>query len=568
MLTLGILAGIVVRKLPYNARNAERALSIRTGLDWDIEQVEYRSPTSVRLKKVRLRNFRSDEPIFQADRIDVSFESSNRLNELFPEIDTETAGPSAETQKNSVALLKEIRSLAGQKDGFWRIDIPESTVRLDLFSSEESVQVVQDFFFKLLSRLTGMSESPVRFAFETIDIHSPYSKAKEDARADRIRFVAGNLYRTRLAFLSDWSFQVPSISETETQRFSVAHARRENTFELRFSSGKQPIPCELASVFCSTFSAFGSGSRFSGTIFSQYRAGRQSPWTIHLHNAFLNNLDAAPFAESYTPFAVTGTVKGIRIERATFGAGTMTAEGWLDIVDGSLERVLFNRLVDRFDLHVVPGEIMEAPYGSIPFDRCLLGFRFQPEGAVFFSDQKDNLLFMVRYGDGLQTQPMAVCFSSDRRQPVTYHEIMSALAPDTAPSFPLTPGSQRILSMFPPDSFTPPDRVPDKAAPEDHGPREVYANTPSNAAMLLDEARKRFAHSEPGPVPADSGPVVADPFAPQPNSPGIGPINAPIPAASPNATIPEATPEPPAGAVPSGARIFNQSGITIHRPNP
>ncbi|MDR0705229.1 MAG: hypothetical protein LBF88_09590, partial [Planctomycetaceae bacterium] len=64
LLTLGILAGIMLRKIPANARQFEYNAAVQTGLTWKIDAVEYRSLHGVRLKNVRLLDSFSAKTIF------------------------------------------------------------------------------------------------------------------------------------------------------------------------------------------------------------------------------------------------------------------------------------------------------------------------------------------------------------------------------------------------------------------------------------------------------------------------------------------------------------------------
>lgn len=532
ILTIGILFGIGLRHLPSNARQFERLLSSRTGLDWSVETIDYRRPDLVRLKNTAISHFQVSKPLFHASEIDLSFVPCLNRDEFFPGI--EIPEPTEAPPWGILGFSNRIPAIRSKPEGFWRILIPRAVVQLEDIAPENVTELIEEGFFKILARFSTLSDEPVQIVLDEIVVRGPHGAPDSKTATDRLRFVVGNFYRTSDKVRSDWTFQIPTVSETETQHFSVAAYRGSGGFEIALKTGEYPIPCNFAALFSSTFRPF-SGGRFSGEISGEFRKGGLDSWTIRMRNAFFRNLDVASFTAEYTPFEVTGTVHGLEIKQAEFGRNMFAAEGWLYVVNGSIEQTLFNRLVDRFSLTVDPASILEAPFGSIPFDHSVVFFRLMQDGAAFWTEQGDNL-FMSRSGDGVRSQPMTVFFpASNNRQPISYHAIMSALAPDTAPIVPLTPGSQKIISILPADSFSRPIRLPD-GRPNPSAPPEMQAVRPI----------------APQPAPANVQPRTADPWS-VPLSLPISPPRSEPP--TPPPTFDAAVPQPAEAGIPFSLSI-------------
>jgi hypothetical protein len=454
LLTLGILTGIVLRKIPSNARNFEYNAAVQTGLTWKIESVEYRSPYCVRLKKVRILDEITSKAVFFAPEIDLQYIVSENLGKFFPGIEAAVESTAESAADPLAAVTKWIRP-----DGFRRISAPNSVLTFEHYSDDGSASAVRNILFKLFARFQFLSEMPVQIDFENVGVFSGYSQKQPNKKPDRLRFVRGNLYRTKTEIRSDWKVQAPEFSELETQSLSIVQPHHSNGYEIALRTGKLPIPCEFAAVFCSAFRHFGSGCRFSGEFAVECGDCSEKIQTVRLKNVFFKDMDIVPFAKEYTPFTVSGTVHDLQIHRAVFGQKDFTAEGCLQIVDGSMETTLFHRFVDRFHLTVEPSDILESPRQAVPFTACAVHFRLQPDGAVFCPDERWKDALMYQKADDSGLGQMAVYFPKDNRQPVSYHTIFSIFAPDTAPVVPLTSGLKKLFSILPADELSKPNGI-------------------------------------------------------------------------------------------------------------
>jgi hypothetical protein len=492
LLTLGILGGIVLRKIPSNARQFEYVAAVQTGLTWKMDAVEYRSLYCTRLKNVRILDSLSAKPIFFAPEIDLQYIVSENIDKFFPGIE-----PSVYHSGNPVSpLTKQIHP-----NGFRQIFVPDSVLTFDQHSA--SAIAVRDTFEKILARFHFLSETPVQIVFENVGVFSTYSQKRPDEKPDRLRFIRGNLYRTKNEIRSDWEFQVPEFSELETQQFSVIQPYHSNGFEITLRTGKQPIPCELAAVFCSAFRRFGSDSRFSGEFSVEKTNNQEESPTLRLKNVSFKDLNLSSFAKEYTPFSVSGIVRDLQIDHAVFGPNIFTAKGSFQIVNGTIETALFQRFIERFNLTVKPADIPESPRRTIPFTACAIHFRLQPDGAVFLPDELWHNAIMHQVPDADGQGKMTVYFPDENRQPVSYHTIFSIFAPDTAPVVPLTPGLKNLFFVLPiEDSSKKPNSYSENAVQTKNS---FNRNEPVTVAPVL---------VTPTPVTAEIKPIIADPLSP------------------------------------------------------
>ena len=445
ILTLGIIGGIVLRKLPENARHWERTLTQQTGLHWEIQSVEFRSPGFIRLHGVKILDDTAQRPIFFAPRIDVRRITDTRRERIFPGIVSTSATPA---WGGLTSVFADSMPSFRSGDQFWQITASGAVLDFGGYSSEESALLVQNMLRKVFARLdTLANDVPVQFVFEEIYVISEHSlkRGGERVEADLFRLVQGNIYQTSSAVRSDWSFEIQNITHADRLHLSFTFSLTD-TFEIAFQTGRQPIPCDLAAVFYSPFKHF-SGGTFQGEFALSTRVGRNAQ-TTRLNNAIFQNVPLAPLVSTYTDFSVTGTIADLRFDRAVFGAEEIYAVGALLVQNGAVETALFHRCVDNFQLNVEPSDILDSEMRMIPFTACAIHFRLQHGGIDFWADQiwVDAIMYQLSpVTGGLE---WAVRLPPHRRT-VTYHELMSIFAADNAPVVPLTPGMQSLLPHIP-----------------------------------------------------------------------------------------------------------------------
>ncbi|MCL2005068.1 MAG: hypothetical protein FWG73_02780 [Planctomycetaceae bacterium] len=454
ILTLGIIGTIAVRKMPHHTQNWELALSQKTGLHWNIQTVEFRSPKLVRLHHVQVLDESAQYPLFQAKYVDICRMTNTPRAKTFPGIAT----PSNE-QKHigltalAAPLIDGLLPAFSSDDWFWQISVPISVLDFKDYPGDNSALLVQNMLRKIFARINSLSEVPVQFVFEQVAVRSEYSIANSPNQVDLFQSVQGNLYRMPDGIRSDWAFQIRGISDIageHRERLSFAFADQQG-LTVSFQSGSQAIPCDLAAVFCLPFKNFSGGS-FQGKMSYAIPGNRAESATIRLEQAVFQNFPLAPLAGSYTDFSIQGMVTNLVIQRAVFGAEGNYAEGHFSIQDGLIETALFHRCVDRFLLRVGPDTAAESLQNTsmpaVPFTESAVHFRLQAEGLDFWAYQDWEDIFMY-YQVGTNPVPSLWVRLPSNRRTVSYYELMSIFAPDSAPTVPLTSGLQPLLQHIP-----------------------------------------------------------------------------------------------------------------------
>jgi hypothetical protein len=385
-----------------------------------------------------------DTALFRAKTIDVQLVTDTPRSKVFPRIaasDTKNIG--------LTAMFANVFPSLYSTDQFWRVTVPVSVLNFGEYSSEESAPLVQNMLRKVSARLTSLSDVPVQLTFEAVGITSEHSRKKlGENKYDVLRFVQGNIYRTPSEVRSDWAFQIEGVSGLDwehRERLSFVLSQMD-TFEISFQTGKQPIPCGLAAVFCSSFKHFSGGS-FCGEFSISKRSGSNSQ-TTRLNNVFFKDVPLAPLVGPYTDFAVEGTIIDFQLTQAVFGAEGTSVEGRLNVKDGAIDRTLFHHCVDKFQLTVYPESVLDSPIPMIPFTDCAILFRLQPAGIDFWAHHLWQDMFMCYHEGGTAPYALRVYLPTQRRT-VTYHELMSVFAADGAPVVPLIPGFQSLVPHLP-----------------------------------------------------------------------------------------------------------------------
>ena len=447
ILTLGIIGSIVLRKLPSNTRHWEQSLLLQTGLHWKIGSVEYRTPNFTRLHNIEILDENTRRTIFKAAYVDIKRITDSSREKVFPGILTDS-----DNKKSTglTSILENTFPSLCTSEQFWQISVPVSALDLGEYPGENSAALVQNLLQKVFARFNTFTEVPVQIVLDQVGVRSGHSLQRGEDQLDIFHSIQGNFYRTRTELRSDWSFQIRGVSDLDwehRERLSFTLSLTD-TLEISFLSGRQPIPCDLAAVFCAPFRNF-SGGTFQGKFSHSIRSGRAETQATRLEYVIFRNVPLTPLISSYTTFDVEGTIAELRFSRATLSGEDFYAEGSLHVVDGSMERALFHSCVDRFDLRVEPEEILVDPASMVRFSACAVFFRLQPGGIDFWADQRWHNAILHYLENIYDPKSKLIVFLPERRRPVTYLELMSIFAPASAPLVPLTPGLQSIVPLIP-----------------------------------------------------------------------------------------------------------------------
>jgi hypothetical protein len=494
LLTLLIAAGIILRKVSSNVDYYERSAALTTGLKWEIDAIEYRKSNQIRLKNVRLFRTGFSKPFFAASEVNLSYISGGGFkgdrNNFFPGAISSQVGGGGKNSVKGISgsgssrifgSINRFLGTGGREDGFWHISVARSLVDLgDSVSGNECNAELRECFLELASRMEELSREPVFITFDEVDVIATSLKRF------KLRFVTGSLYQTELAIRSEWGFFIPIVSETEREQVMIVRRRNSRSLSVTLKTGNMPLPCEMVAIFCSPFRYFGaSPSRVCGEITAEVErlggrgggigggfvsggkvnggsgdsgdggdSGGDSNWTYSLRSVFFNDIDIASIMSGSMPYILNGKIKGLRVNEALLGGGRLQANGWIEVVDGVIERGLFHRLVEQFSLTVLPASILELPCSEYPFTRCVFNYRLRHDGVIFWVERSSEIagnVFMSNEGDGVQTQPMAVSLPNGDGKLVSYHSVLSIFASDSAPIIPLTPFSKFFVPFIPID---------------------------------------------------------------------------------------------------------------------
>ena len=195
ILTLGIIGGIAVRKLPHHAQNWEHSLTQQTGLHWNIHAVEYRSPNFVRLHHVQILDESAQHPLFQAKYVDIRRMTDSSLDKIFPGISTATM-----SQEHTGLTALAIPFVDGflpffrSNDWYWQVSVPISLLDFKEHPGDNSALLVQNMLRKVFARINTLSEVPIQFVFEQVAVRSEYSMEHSANQVDLFQSVQGNMY--------------------------------------------------------------------------------------------------------------------------------------------------------------------------------------------------------------------------------------------------------------------------------------------------------------------------------------------------------------------------------------
>ncbi|MDR1478028.1 MAG: hypothetical protein LBJ00_03715 [Planctomycetaceae bacterium] len=465
LLTLLILVGIFLRKLPFNVDEYERTAMLSTGLRWKIGSVEYRKSNQIRFKNVRLFRSNSDKPLFAASEVDLIYMSGSltkeERNKLFPNaIDSQTnhnkiSDKTLNNSGNFFGSVKRFLGVADRGDGFWYISFAKSLFDLGGDDDTNCEAELRECFLELISQMEELSSKPISVKFDEIDV------VATSLRRFKLRFVVGNLYQTESTIRSEWSFFIPIVSETEREQVLVVRQHNSRNLSVTLKTGNMPLPCELITIFCPPFQFLGQyPSRVCGEIMvsaSQIDGkGNEAVWTYSLRNVFFNDINISKIADGNIPYKLSGKIQGLRVNEAFLGGGKLQANGWIDVVDGVVERELFHRLIKLFSLTINPSTLLDSPRAEYPFTRCTFDYELQHDGVIFFLKRPSELtgnMFMLKESDGVQTSPMQVSFPNGNAKLVSYHNLLSIFASDATPIVPLNPLSKFFVPIIPDDEI-------------------------------------------------------------------------------------------------------------------
>ncbi len=365
--------------------------------------------------------------------------------------------------------------------GYWRITTPRMVVHFDRIAPRLGGMQLKEYFFGLLSRRRGPNDAPLEFAADSMEIRFSRSAHIQKALPEEIRVeiqaevgtasatgaengagegtvelktVRGRFFSTDQSSRFDVVWSLPYFPPDESASFSAIRSRsgRVPTTHLRFSVPETTsVPAALLAAFVPLFEPLGPGCRFCGTIrcdslpdvSSQTGLAKDGDWSVQWDKVMLRSIDLGHprLAPMYSSYRVSGTVEGLYIHSARYYGTLLEATGKVQLVGGTIQRELLERLASRFRLIVAPeGFVERFPTETVPFDDCRVDFHLTPQGVHLRPDNPYGLLIQSRSGMEVYGQATS--------HPVPIHVLLSALVRDETPAVPLTPGSGNILGLI------------------------------------------------------------------------------------------------------------------------
>jgi hypothetical protein len=483
-LSVLVLGVIVCQKLPVAVRKHEQIILNQTGLNVRIDSVSELRPGETRYTNLRLIDSETKKTVLSCPELIITFVRTTNLKRFEPvdtlsengETETVTAavdvgevGDNTDTitvitenrQTNLFDVVTDYIPFYRKGVGFWRVTAPQITVHFDRVPADVGGAQLKEFLFALLAHRRGPKDSPLEFTVDTLEIKTPVEVRNGDASNTpldlTLTFFGGRFYSTERSTRVDISWAFPHFSPSSVVAFHAVRSRTGSvpSTHITFSVPKNEyVPVTLLSSFVPQFEQLGKLCRFSGTIQCDHlptpnlQTGitRETAWNVMWKDVSLRGIDLKKFANDYTSFNLTGVIS-VEVTSAIYNDSLVTANGWADIVNGTIERELFQRLTKDFALIVEPKEFIEKfPGEQVPFDKCLFCFNITP-GEVMFTAYKGsykNMIMQSREGImEVSTQPTTT--------PISIPTLLSSMVKTDTPSIPWTPGTAKIMEVLPSD---------------------------------------------------------------------------------------------------------------------
>jgi hypothetical protein len=483
ILTVLVLGVVVCQKSPVAVRKHEQTILNQTGLNVRIDSVSELSPGKTQYTNLRLVDPETKKTVLSCPELTITFVRTTNLKR-FESVDTLSEDGETKTdnviadvsnvddnnadaepvfvenrQTNLFDVITDYIPFYRSGAGFWRVTAPQMTVHFDRVPADVGGAQLKEFFFAMLAHRRGPKDAPLEFTVDTLEIKTPVEVRNDDASNTpldlTLTFFGGRFYSTERSTRVDISWAFPNFPPSRVVAFHAIRSRTGSvpSTHITFSVPKDEyVPVTLLSLFLPQFEQLGELCRFSGTIQCDHlpipdlQTGltRETAWNVMWKEVILRRIDLKKFADEYTSFNLTGEIE-IEVTSAIYNDSLVTANGWADIVNGTIERDLFQRLTKDFGLIVRPnGFIEKFPGEQIPFDKCLFCFNITPGEATFtsYKGSHKNLIMTTREGKVMEvsTQPTTT--------PIPIPTLLSSMVKTDTPSIPWTPGTAKIMGAI------------------------------------------------------------------------------------------------------------------------
>lgn len=451
VLTVTIIGQIVVRRLPGETRRHEREFFLASGMNMNIGSLDYTRPNQFRYRDVKLLDPITNKPILEVPELKLYEIQPGYVDQVFPE------SFSREEIENAEAILP------GGSKNFWRAVIPKLRIDPEYFGFEESGKCLRELVLSILSKHRNGKPFGLRFEIDEFEIGTKNGVPlllKEihghlSLKETQSRFYAEFYY---LEFMEDKCvLSAKRMLDEEGECLSIHFSTRDRT-----------IPCKVPAWIVPGFDILGENALFTGDL-RALKTVNSDKWSMKFIDVFFNDGDMSRLASFGTEYALNGKIRGLSIKSATIIDGTLReADGFLDLVEGSIENRFLERLCDRFylnaDFRAVP-RISSDPNRETPLDRFCAYYIFKDnklylESVAQYDKRKESEEANARGvppNENLPPDgPVIYCNGMTRMWKLPYppkvypiEYVLSAIQSDETKMGPIDPKSRSIMRYLP-----------------------------------------------------------------------------------------------------------------------
>jgi len=426
--TVALIGWIVLRRSPLAVQFETNSICTATGIDLKIDSVEYLRWNLWKYGQVELPHPNTGQPFV-----------------VFSDLENRLLQPKVSWLGTLFSPLLPGKST----DSFRRINSPSVSIAL---KSQTDIAVLShlllnQFGDRFADRTTGLA-----FIFNEFELIRQEDRLKMTLVEGRFRSEDGRCSLECKFNLHENSTQEPILFRITRQR-NNSPEEPELLVELR--TDMTEVPVRFLAIFFPGLASLGPEAFFHGNVLGEFS---KKKWTVKFDDMTIFNADLKTLGAELTPYRLSGQLQiGITLARMEFIGNQsrfLDADGYMSIIDGSIERTLLARLVDDWQLSPTPNHETNPMYQNTN----LLSVLSQERQEIPFAE----VLFSVFLGrDGVSIRPMkqhGLIIEMDKlghykyhlpkqvgAHPIPYSDILNSFSPNTAEVLRITPQIQRIL---------------------------------------------------------------------------------------------------------------------------
>ena len=448
MLTVALIGGIAVRRLPVAAWWEENVAKNAIGLPIKLGSVEYRRWNLQKYGQVVLHHPNTGQKFV-----------------VFPEVELRRLKSAA---SDSSSLLPFFVPFWDDKQTYSKLSIPRVSVELSQKTVTSDIRILGNMLLDQFG--DRFSAREVKFAFHCDELDIRIADSLPETRF-KLMFLEGEFLSDETECKLECSFNLQDNPSRDPVRFTIRRKKQnpqneqsqttEPELVVELQTAKTEVPVRFLALFFPGLNSFGSDAFFHGTVRGE--SSHKDCWTITFEDMGIEEVDIQTLSAELTPFQLSGKtllgIKSARIAVSSDGTRFLDASGWIQIVNGSIDRKLLTQLVDDWQLSPTPNTVSNPLHQNnldllkiIPADQTKI---LIAEASLSVLLGKDGVLLRSNEKGGF-------VFASDRERFYKYHlpermgmmaipysVIFGTFSPSDANLLPLTPQTQKLVPLFP-----------------------------------------------------------------------------------------------------------------------